>query len=97
VAVRVTLRDALGFKHKRPGFKKPIAEGFSGWELRKTVGDLVRKLRLIDRENDHYQERVETEQGEVIHQVDHPLSEHRGHGSDKPELKKDKKESQRPT
>lgn len=38
----------------------------------------------VDREADRYTERlVDGETGEVIHDVDEPLSEHRGHGSAK--------------
>ena len=44
----------------------------------------VRISRLVDRENDRYRESVEdTKTGEVIRDVDHPLSEHRGRGSAK--------------
>jgi len=88
------MRTSLGHKLKRPGISRPIAEGFNGWEQRKSVGDQVRKVRLIDRENDRYIERVETEQGEVIHETDHPLSEHRGHGSAKKLVPPDNEESE---
>ena len=73
----------VGFKHKRPGRKKPIAEGFTGRQLRTAVGDYVYKERLIDRENDRYREKIVTNSGEVIHDVDEPLSKHRGYGSAK--------------
>lgn len=40
--------------------------------------------RVVDRLNDWYSERiVDKETGEVIIDVAHPLSEHRGHGSAK--------------
>ncbi len=81
--VEAKAQIGLGFKHKRPGSKKPIAEGFTGRELRKSVGDFVDKERLIDRENDRYREKVVTDSGEVIRDVDEPLSEHRDHGSAK--------------
>ena len=71
------------FKHKRPGRKKPLTEVFAGSQLRKAVGDYVNKRRVIDRENNWYEEHVETEAGEVLRSVTHPLSEHPGRGADK--------------
>jgi hypothetical protein len=70
-------------RHKRPGVGGWLTEMFQGWQLRKSVGDLVRKLRRIDRPNDHYVEHVETKDGTVLHHCDEPLSSHRGHGSAK--------------
>ncbi len=81
--VEAKAQVGLGFKQKRPGSNKPIAEGFTGRELRKSVGDFVDKERLIDRENDRYREKVVTDSGEVIRDVDEPLSEHRDYGSAK--------------
>jgi hypothetical protein len=63
--------------------KGRVVEFFDGWEPRRVVGDLVRKFRKIDKENDKYQEHVETEDGEVLHHSDEALSQHRGHGSAK--------------
>lgn len=46
---------------------------------------LWRKVkRVFDRELDWYEEEVsDPETGEVLHRCAEPLSEHRGHGSDK--------------
>lgn len=77
-SVEAKARASLGMKHKRPGVRKPLAESFSGVERRKSVGDLVQKFRLIDRQNDRYMERVVTEHGEVLRDVDHKLTEHVG-------------------
>jgi hypothetical protein len=42
----------------------------------------MRLHRIVDRQNDRYFEQVrDIETREVIHEVDEPLSEHRGHGS----------------
>ena len=50
--------------------------------------ELVRVERSIDRENDSYRETVTAiDSGEVLRKVDHPLSEHKGRGSDKPTKK----------
>ncbi|MFT3916567.1 MAG: hypothetical protein QM704_21555 [Anaeromyxobacteraceae bacterium] len=77
--------DRVGFKVKQPGKKDPVLEGLSGDEIRKATGGWVKKDRLIDREHDRYVEHVvDIETGEVLRNCDEPLSEHVGHGSDKP-------------
>lgn len=44
------------------------------------------KLRRIDRENDRYDEVVaDPETGDIIHETHEPLSQHRGHGSARPQ------------
>jgi hypothetical protein len=76
--------DSVGYKHKRPGVSRgPVAWGYSGWQLRKSVGDYVKKYSLFDRQTNRRYEHVETEDGQVLHHEDHPLTEHKGHGSDK--------------
>ncbi len=41
--------------------------------------------RVLDRDGDRYTEKVTMrDSGEIIHNTDERLSEHRGHGSDKP-------------
>ncbi len=74
---------SLGFKQKRPGVKKPLAEGFTGRDLRQSVGDFVQKERLIDRKNDRYREKIVTDSGDTIRNVDESLSKHKGRGSAK--------------
>ncbi len=40
--------------------------------------------QVLDRDDDRYREKVTMQgSGEIIHQVDERLSEHKGHGSDK--------------
>ena len=47
-------------------------------------GNLMKKERIIDRKNNYYRERVvNADTGEVVRDVEQPLSEHRGHGSAK--------------
>jgi hypothetical protein len=64
---------------------------FVGKQPRKALGgvviDWVDKFWRKDKPADRYIERVVTEEGEVLKDVDEPLSAHRDHGSDKPELK----------
>ena len=46
---------------------------------------MIHKERLIDRKNNRYREVVkDMKTGDVIHEVDEPLSQHTGHGSAKP-------------
>jgi hypothetical protein len=48
------------------------------------AGNLMHKERIFDRKNNLYKERVvNTDTGEVIREVEHPLSDHTGHGSAK--------------
>lgn len=53
---------------------------------RDATGRFVEKLRDIDRTStpSRCRERVVGEDGTVLYDVDEPLDEHRGHGSDKP-------------
>ena len=80
----VVARSKLGFEHRRPGYKKPIAEGVSGDDLHRKNGRWMRLSRLIDRLKNRYSERVvDPETGQVVHECDEALTEHRGHGSDR--------------
>jgi len=81
---QVTVREKLGLKHKRPGFKKPIYEEVSGDDLHRKTGLWSKLLRIIDRHNNRYKEEiVNSETGEVLRSVDHPLTDHIGRGSAK--------------
>ena len=58
-------------------------EELRGFEFNR-VGHLMSKVRIIDRKEDYYKELViDTDTGNVDRDVEHPLSEHRGHGSAK--------------
>ena len=77
------LRDGLGNKSKRDGARKPFREAFEYPATQRSTGSQTRHERLIDRDNDRYFERVTEEgTGRVLHEADHPLSEHKGHGAD---------------
>jgi hypothetical protein len=86
VRIRVWGRE----KHIRPGHKKPIGEGVSGMpDLHRKTGRLSLVDRSIDRLRDWYHERiVDAETGEVIREVDEPLSEHRGRGDARPDRRR---------
>ena len=81
---RLTVRSKLGFKARRNGKGRPFAEGVQGDDLQRSTGRWMRLRRLIDRENDRYEETVtDPETGAVIHECIEPLSQHRGHGADR--------------
>ena len=85
ISETLVMNASMGFKHKRVGHKKPIAEGFSGKELFVSEQRLVNKERLIDREAKRYWEKVTDPTTEkVIHECDEHLHKHTGHGSAKP-------------
>lgn len=80
----VTLREKLGLKHKRPGFKKPIYEEVSGDDLHRKTDQWSKLLRIIDRQNNRYKEEIlNSDTGEVLRSIDHPLTDHTGRGSAK--------------
>jgi hypothetical protein len=60
-------------------------EQVAGDDLFRLTGKWHKLARVIDRENNRYfEEVIDPETGQVIHRCEEPLSEHRGHGSDKP-------------
>lgn len=80
----VTVRDGVGYKAKRAGERKPFRQAFDYPATQRSTGAPTRHERLIDRDNDRFFERVVEEgTGRVLHETDHPLSEHKGHGSDR--------------
>ena len=82
------IRESLKAKLKDPSLpshKNPRVEVFTGDDLRKSDGEWMKKERVIDKINDQYKEVViNPKTDEVIHHSEEPLSEHYGHGSDKP-------------
>jgi len=84
IAATLEARGDLGFAHKVPDDKKPIAWGKHGHSLTKSTGRWAVRTRLFDRRNNTYHERiVEKETGKVLHECDEPLTDHVGHGSAK--------------
>jgi uncharacterized Ntn-hydrolase superfamily protein len=58
-------------------------ESLRGHEFN-VAGNLMRKERIIDRKNNFYKELVvNTDTGEIVRDVEQPLSDHTGHGSAK--------------
>lgn len=66
------------------GKRKWSIETFTGADWSHSLQRFVRKVRILDRDNDRYVEKVvDPETGEVLRDVEEPLSEHQGHGSAK--------------
>jgi hypothetical protein len=79
-----TVRDGVGYKAKHAGERKPFREAFDYSATQRATGAPTRHERLIDRDQDRYVERVVEEGTErLLHETDHPLSKHKGHGSDR--------------
>jgi hypothetical protein len=80
-------RDQIRGKAKDDNFtgKRKIRREFiSGSETRACDGKWVHKERIIDKENNLYNEVVRDEEtGEIIHECAEPLEKHQGHGSAK--------------
>ncbi len=69
-------------RHKYARETKSVVEKSVG-------GDLVRVTQFIDRSNDRYGKKVvKVDTGVVLRKANKNLSEHTGHGSDKPGMKR---------
>jgi hypothetical protein len=78
------LREFIGLKGKEPGKKKPILELQAGDQVEQSTGRWMKKYRLIERDQDMYEEIVtDAETGELRHVCREPLNEHWGHGTAK--------------
>lgn len=84
---RITFHSDLAIKKKTPGFRsggrsRPAQEQWSG-DVLSREGVWRERQRVVDRENNRYIERITEPDGTVIHEVEEPLDQHFGHGSDK--------------
>jgi len=66
---------------------KVFTEMKSGDDFHRDSGRWRHLLRLIDRRNNRYVERITEHDGTVAREVDGPLTEHRGHGADRSQPK----------
>jgi hypothetical protein len=64
--------------------KKPARERRLGMSLTRDDGIERSRLREYDRLGNRYHERILNPDGSVYFETSEPLSDHRGHGSDKP-------------
>jgi hypothetical protein len=89
----ISFREQVGVKLKDPrltGKYKIKIELISGDDLHRKSGEWYKKVRVIDRENNRYLETItHPDTGDVIHHCEEPLSDHWGHGSDKPQPNND--------
>jgi hypothetical protein len=80
----VKIRSSLRVKAKAGGKGEPFQEEKIGDDYWWKAGRWTTVQRLIDRRRNRYVERIaDPETGEIIKDVDEPLTEHRGHGSDR--------------
>ncbi len=71
-------------RHGQPGEVKPFFEGRVGGSYSIARKKWMQRDQLDDREKNHYHQRVtDPETGELIHECDEALDQHRGHGSGK--------------
>jgi len=75
--------ERIGLKARRGevGKVKPYLEQTSGDDYHRDSREWRQVSRVIDREHDRYTERIVDAAGNVVQEVDEPLSEHRGHGA----------------
>ncbi len=82
---------AKGKHEGATGKRKWFIQIFSGADWAHDLQRFVRKQRTIDRDNDRYVEKVvDPTTGEVLHDVDEPLSDHWETGSAKPKDESDR-------
>jgi hypothetical protein len=77
------VRDAIKYKMKGVGKKKPVVEGKAGQELYKETGTWRDRDFQTDRQNNRMKETITDHTGKVIRQYDDPLPQHTGRGSAK--------------
>jgi hypothetical protein len=83
----INIQTSVRLLQKRYGVKRPLVEMFVGRDLRKSAGDFINKIIRIDRVGKRYIKHLSTDEGEVLMNINKPLKEHTGHGSDKPEYR----------
>jgi hypothetical protein len=69
------------FASRRGPRRKAPFEGKMTWELSRRTGEWCEIWRFVDRESDRYLEVVRNQNGDVIHAVDEPLSQHQRRGA----------------
>ncbi len=74
----------LKARHGQPGRVAPHLEIVAGADQFRETGEWRQVERVIDRENDRYTERIVDADGNVVREVDEPLSRHTGRGAAKP-------------
>jgi hypothetical protein len=85
LAGKVEVRGSLATKarHGDVGKVKPHREAYTGSDYHRDTKEWRQVSRVVDRERDRYTERIVDAAGNVVGDVDEPLSDHRGHGAAK--------------
>ena len=84
VHAELELRADPALKARTPSERKPFLEEKTGDSFWRRGGKWMRRVQTIDRRGNRYRKRVEDpETGEVIRDVDEPLTSHRGFGDAK--------------
>jgi hypothetical protein len=60
-----------------------VREAFTGFDYHRRHKAVRQVCRVVDRESDRYTERIVDATGNVVREIDEPLSQHRGHGAAK--------------
>jgi hypothetical protein len=87
--VTVPVRVSIRAKHKRPGVRGSLTQLFQGWQATHAqggavIGYVMRMFRIDKSTSPPWiREKVTSEDGIVIREVDEPLPKHRGRGSAK--------------
>lgn len=88
----VDLSDSMKGKVKDPNFsskRNPRVEFITGTDMWYDENKLVHKEQLIDKTQNLYKKKIiDKETGEVIMDIEEPLTQHQGHGSAKLRRKK---------
>ncbi|MCA1696019.1 MAG: hypothetical protein LC749_15560 [Actinobacteria bacterium] len=83
VTETITVHESVGLKARHGRGRTPFREVRSGADLHRDTGEWRTIHRVIDRENDHYDEVVTSADGHVVREVHEPLSQHTGRGAAK--------------
>jgi len=77
----LSIRDNIGLRQKREGFKKFAKEIIQGWFPNIVTKDNkygVHKIRIIDKINNFYKEHVrDFKTGKVVRHIEEKLTDHR--------------------
>jgi hypothetical protein len=83
VSSSVTVHDAIGLKHRRPGVRKPLLELRQG-ASRSADGTFAVIEQVVDRVRKVYRKRVVLADGTVSKNVEGSLQDQSLHGAQKP-------------
>jgi hypothetical protein len=79
---KAEVHDGLTYKarHGDVGKGRPYREAYTGFDYHRDTKEWRQVSRVVDRERDRYTERIVDAAGNVVREVDEPLSQHRGRG-----------------